>query len=45
MRNERAAELAGGAGGGEAAERRLAKRQEMSAPVLADLKVWMQSER
>ena len=29
----------------EAAERCLAKPQELSAPVLADLKVWMQAER
>ncbi|MDE2813480.1 MAG: transposase [Gemmatimonadota bacterium] len=30
---------------GKATERRLAKRQEQSAPVLADLKAWMQAER
>ena len=30
---------------GKAAEQRLAVRQELSAPVLADLKGWMQAER
>ena len=30
---------------GESAERRLAMRQELSAPVLAELKDWMQAER
>ena len=30
---------------GESAEQRLATRQELSAPVLADLKDWMQAER
>ena len=30
---------------GETADRRLAVRQELSAPVLADLKDWMQTER
>ena len=60
-RQERAADLARGAGGGEAdrpacstiergingkpTEQRLAARQQLSAPVLADLKGWMQAER
>ena len=30
---------------GKATEQRLALRQELSAPVLADLKGWMQAER
>ena len=30
---------------GESAEHRLAVRKELSAPVLADLKDWMQAER
>ena len=30
---------------GKPAEQRLALRQELSAPVLADLKDWMQAER